>query len=163
MDGNLQSVQIPRQTQKLITEVSSLEKEVMHLEQHVLTLCREVLNQRLTDQGQGLHFEPSSPYSHAEKRQALAQRGEIRFKSEKMQMDSQPRNAFPQSCQRNMSVAASQGFKRPHSSISNEHHKTRHNSLPGGTFYSIDEEPREMQDSSAEPPIVSSRRSGSLA
>ncbi|XP_024370389.1 uncharacterized protein [Physcomitrium patens] len=142
------------QTQKLITEVSSLEKEVMHLEQHVLTLCREVLNQRLTDQGQGLHFEPSSPYSHAEKRQALAQRGEIRFKSEKMQMDSQPRNAFPQSCQRNMSVAASQGFKRPHSSISNEHHKTRHNSLPGGTFYSIDEEPREMQDSSAEPPIV---------
>lgn len=139
------------QTQKLITEISSLEKEVTHLEHHVLNLYRKVLDQRLPEQRrvlQGRYSEPSSPCSHAERKHAMA--GDSRFKLEK----KFPRDASPQH-QRHAAVA--QGSKRPHSAISNDPLKTRHSSLLGGTFYAIDEEPREMQDFSGELPSVSSK------
>jgi len=143
------------QTQKLITEISSLEKEVTHLEHHVLNLYRKVLDQRLPEQRillQGRRSEPSSPCSHAERRHAMA--GESRFKSEK----KAPRDVSPQHKRHGSAAAAAaaQGSKRPHSAISNDLLKTRHGSLLGGTFYSIDEEPRETQDFSGELPSVSS-------
>lgn len=136
------------QTQKLITEITSLEKEVTNLEQHVLNLYRKVLDQRLPEQRallQGRHSEPSSPCSHVEKKHAMA--GESRFKLEKKALDFSP--------QHKRHVSAPQGSKRPHSAISNDPLKTRHSSLLGGTFYSIDEEPREMQGFSGELPSVS--------
>lgn len=138
------------QTQKLITEISSLEKEVTHLEHHVLNLYRKVLDQRLPEQRrvlQGRYSEPSSPCSHAERKHAMA--GDSRFKLEK----KFPRDASPQH-QRHHVAAVAQGSKRPHSAISNDPLKTRHSSFLGGTFYAIDEEPREMQDFSGELPSV---------
>nr|XP_024400877.1 uncharacterized protein LOC112294543 isoform X2 [Physcomitrium patens] len=145
------------QTQKLITEISSLEREVTHLEQHVLTLYRKVLDQKLTDQRQGSRSEPSSPYGHTEKKYAVAQRGEARYKAEKKMRDPQPCNVSPQH-RRNGSAAASQGAKRPHSAISNDLLKARHTSLLGGGSHSIDEEPREKQDFSRDLPIVSNEK-----
>ena len=148
------------QTQKLITEITSLEKQVTHLEQHVLTLYRKVLDQRLPEHRllQGRHSEPSSPASgHAEKKHAIAKRcGESRLKLEyRVREPRQAPDVSPQH-RRHASAAASQGSKRPHSAISNDPLvKTRHGSLLGGAFYSIDEEPREKQDFSGELPSVS--------
>lgn len=141
------------QTQKLITEITSLEKEVTHLEQHVLNLYRKVVDQRLVPELQrNLHSEPSSPCSsHVERKHAMAASaapGQSRFKLEKPLQQRAPRE----------NVAA-QGSKRPHSAmISNDLLRTRHSSLLGGTFSSIDEEPREMQDFSGEFPSVSTHK-----
>ncbi|KAG0605815.1 hypothetical protein M758_9G089700 [Ceratodon purpureus] len=146
------------QTQKLITEITSLEKEVTHLEQHVLTLYRKVLDQRLPEQRilQGRHSEPSSPCSHTELKHAMVERrGESRLKLEYKVGDSRQAPELPPQHRRHVSAAAAQGSKRPHSAISNDPLKTRHGSLLGGTFHPIDEEPREMQDFSAELPNVS--------
>lgn len=124
----------------------------------MLTLYRKVLDQRLPEQRilQGRHSEPSSPCSHAEKKHAMVERfGESRFKLEyKVRVPRQVPELSPQH-RRHVSAASSQGSKRPHSDISNDPLKTRHGSLLGGTFYSIDEEPRELQDFSGELPSVS--------
>lgn len=147
------------QTQKLITEITSLEKEVTHLEQHVLTLYRKVLDQRLPQVVQGRHSEPSSPCSHVEKKHAMAERcGASRFKLEYKAPADPPQALSDSSLQHrrhHVSAAAShQGSKRPHSAISkNDPLKTRHSSLLGGTFYSIDEEQADF--SGPESPTVS--------
>jgi hypothetical protein len=128
----------------------------------VLTLYRKVLDQRLPQQRtalQGRHSEPSSPCSHVEKKHAMAERcGASRFKLE-FKVPADPRPVAPsdpslQHKRHHVSAAAPQGSKRPHSAISkNDPLKTRHSSLLGGTFYSIDEEQADF--SGPESPTVS--------
>lgn len=135
-----------------------------HLEQHVLNLYRKVLDQRLPEQRMGMHgrhSEPSSPCSHAEKRHAMA--GDSRFKLETRFLDLSPQHRRHVSAAAAAAAASSQGSKRPHSAISTDLLRTRHSSLLGGTFYSIDEEPRETLDFSGELPSVSTPKMPKLS
>lgn len=123
----------------------------------MLTLYRKVLDQRLPEQRILQGRTPSTPSRHAEKKQAMAERcEESRFKLEyKVHDCRQAQVDLSPPLRRRVSAAACLGSKRPHSAISNDPPKSRHGSLLGGTFYSIDEEPREMQDFSGELPRVS--------
>jgi hypothetical protein len=147
------------QAQELITEIVSLQKEVSHLEQHVLSLYRKVFDQRLsTDQyGTDLHSseaqEPSILISQSSYHVS-------RFRAEQLRQTQLPPSS-PQ--HRHPGSAAMQGFRRPHSSIGAGQVKTQHRSLLNDSFYCVDKEPKaggEPQGSTASP--VSSDLSSNL-
>jgi hypothetical protein len=147
------------QAQDLITEIVSLQKEVSHLEQHVLSLYRKVFDQRLSTHqyGTDLHSseaqEPSIVISQSSYHVS-------RFRAEQLRQTKLP-PSLPQ--HRHPGSVAMQGFKRPHSSTGAGQVKTQHRSLLNDSFYCVDKEPEsggEPQGSTASP--VSSDLSSNL-
>ncbi|KAH8965389.1 hypothetical protein BDL97_04G117000 [Sphagnum fallax] len=110
------------QAHDLITEIVSLQKQVSHLEQHVLSLYRKVFDQRLSTR----HHNRSSDFSSSLQSPPSSYHVS-RFKAEQRletQVPQQlllcPPSSSPQHhCHDDGSIVVptTQGFKRPHSAI----------------------------------------------
>ncbi len=107
----------------LIMEIVSLQKEVSHLEQHVLSLYRKVFNQRLSTHHQNGSSDfssslQSSPSSYHVSRFKAEQRLETQVPQQLLLCP--PSASSPQHhCHDDASIVVptTQGFKRPHSAI----------------------------------------------
>ncbi|CAK9875291.1 unnamed protein product [Sphagnum jensenii] len=130
----------------LITEIVSLQKQVSHLEQHVLSLYRKVFDQRLSTR----HHNRSSDFSSSLQSPPSSYHVS-RFKAEQRletQVPQQlllcPPSSSPQHhCHDDGSIVVptTQGFKRPHSAITSaaDQSKTQQvGSFLNTSFYCID-------------------------
>ncbi|KAH8948674.1 hypothetical protein BDL97_11G105500 [Sphagnum fallax] len=149
------------QAQDLITEIVSLQKEVSHLEQHVLSLYRKVFDQRLSTHQYGTDLrsseaqEPSIVISQSSYHVS-------RFRAEQLRQTKLPPSS-PQ--HRHPGSVAMQGFKRLHSSTGAGQVKTQHRSLLNDSFYCVDKEPEsdgEPQGSTASPQVLQSQMSPAI-
>jgi hypothetical protein len=106
----------------LIMEIVSLQKEVSHLEQHVLSLYRKVFDQRFSTRHQNRSSDfssslQSSPSSYHVSRFKAKQRLETQVPQQLLLC---PPSGSPQHhCHDGASIVVptTQGFKRPHSAI----------------------------------------------
>jgi hypothetical protein len=106
----------------LIMEIVSLQKEVSHLEQHVLSLYRELFDQRLSTchQNRSSDFSSSlqsSPSSYHVSRFKAKQRPETQVPQQLLLCP--PSDSPQHHCHDGASIVVptTQGFKRPHSAI----------------------------------------------
>ncbi|CAM6046101.1 unnamed protein product [Sphagnum compactum] len=131
----------------LITEIVSLQKEVSHLEQHVLSLYRKVFDQRLSTRHQNRSSDFSSslqpsPSSYHVSRFKAEQRLETQVPQQLLLRP--PSSGSPQHhCHDDGSIVVptTQGFKRPHSAIISaaDQSKTQQvGSFLNTSFYCID-------------------------
>jgi hypothetical protein len=155
------SADLAPQAQELITEIVSLQKEVSHLEQHVLSLYRKVFDQRLSTHQYGTDLcsseaqEPSILISQSSYHVS-------RFRAEQLRQTQLPPSS-PQ--RRHPGSVAMQEFKRPHSSTGVSQVKTQHRSLLNDSFYCVDKEPEaggEPQGSTASPQVLKSQMSPAI-
>jgi hypothetical protein len=131
----------------LIMEIVSLQKEVSHLEQHVLSLYRKVFNQRLSTHHQNGSSDfssslQSSPSSYHVSRCKAEQRLETQVPQQLLLCP--PSASSPQHhCHDDASIVVptTQGFKRPHCAIISaaDQSKTQQvSSFLNTSFYCID-------------------------
>ncbi len=128
----------------LIMEIVSLQKEVSHLEQHVLSLYRKVFDQRLSTHHQNRSSDfsnslQSSPSSYHVSRFKAEQTPETQVPQ---QLLLRPPSGSPQHhCHDDGSIVVptTQGFKRPHSAIiSAADQRQQVGSFLNTSFYCID-------------------------
>jgi hypothetical protein len=125
-------------------EIVSLQKEVSHLEQHVLSLYRKVFDQRLSTHHQNRSSDfsnslQSSPSSYHVSRFKAEQTPETQVPQ---QLLLRPPSGSPQHhCHDDGSIVVptTQGFKRPHSAIiSAADQRQQVGSFLNTSFYCID-------------------------